>query len=155
MILDVKWGNHSFKGDAKKVYLEIRSIGDEVKPEQMVNYAKEHTDSELHKCFTWDNDIAADKWRLEEARLIHRNLMIEYKKEDDKNAKPVQVRATYRTDTSPSAGYKPTVVIMKSPDEYAGLLYVAKTELKAFQRKYSILSNISELKPIFDLIDGL
>ena len=152
MEVKVTWGAYKFKADAQKVYLEIESLGDEVKPQQMVEYAEEHEDSELYKCFTWDDDVAAYKWRLEEARLIHRNLVIEYKKADNTDAEPVVIRATYRTDTNPSAGYKPTVKIMKSKDDYAGLLYVAKAELRSFQKKYSILS---ELKPIFDLIEEL
>lgn len=153
MELNVKWGNHSFKADPKKVYLEITSIADEVKPQQMVDYAKAHKDSELYKCFTWDNQKAADCWRLEEARLIHRNLVIEYTKSDnDESKEKVRVRATYRTDTSPSAGYKPLTLIMKDEDERAGLLRVAKAELQSFRYKYRILS---ELKPIFDLIDEL
>lgn len=152
MKLDVKWGNHSFKGNAAKVYLEITSIGDEVKPQQMVDYAEGHPDSELHKCFTWDNDIAADKWRLEEARLIHRNLVIKYIKEENPDAEPIQIRATYRTSTSPDAGYKPIIEIMKNNDEYDGLLLVAKNELQSFKRKYAILK---ELKSVFDAIDAL
>ena len=152
MELDVKWGTHPFKADAKKVYLEITKIGDEVKPQQMVDYAKAHKESELYKCFTWDNRKAADKYRLVEARMIHQNLIINYKKSDNKNDKPIQIRATYRTDTSPSAGYKPTVLIVKNDDDYRGLLLVAKRELQQFKTKYSILS---ELKPVFDAIDEL
>lgn len=148
----VKWGAHSFKADAQKVYLEIRSIGDEVKPQQMVDYAREHEDSEMHKCFTWDNDIAADKWRLEEARMIHRNLVISYVKDDAPDKEPILVRATYRTDTAPTAGYKPTALIMRNEDERKGMLRVAKKELQQFRYKYRILS---ELQPIFDLIDEL
>lgn len=152
MELDVKWGSHSFSADAKKVYLEITSLGDEVKPQQMVDYAKSHKSSELYKCFTWDNKKAADKWRIQEARLIHQNLVITYRKADNSDSEPVQVRATYRTDTSPDAGYKPTVVIMKRESEYQGLLRVALKELQSFKYKYSILS---ELKTVFDAIDDL
>lgn len=68
--IKVEWGNHSFAGNAEKVYLEIRSIGDDVKPQQMVDFAKNDPDSELHKCFTWDNDIAAEKYRLDKAQRI-------------------------------------------------------------------------------------
>lgn len=152
MELNVKWGTHPFKADAKKVYLEITSIGYEVKPQQMVDYAKAHKDSELHKCFTWDNRKAADKYRLVEARMIHNNLIITYEKADNNDAEPIQVRATYRTDTSSSAGYKPTVLIVKNEDEYSGLLRVAMAELQRFKNKYRILS---ELKPVLDAIDEL
>lgn len=149
----VSWGAHSFKGcDAQKVYLEICSIGDEVKPQQMVDYAEQNPESELHKCFTWDNDVAADKWRLAEARLIHRNLVIQYAKDDNEDAKTEVVRATFRTSTSPSAGYKQTLKILRNDDDYSGLLTVALAELRSFEKKYSILK---ELKPVFDAIDAI
>ena len=148
----VRWGDRSFKGNAKGVYLEIKSIGEEVKPTQMVEYAEEHPDSELHKCFTWDNDIAAGRWRIQEARLIQQNLKIQVLKNDNSDAKPSMVRAFYRTDSSQSAGYKETVRIIKNKDDYAGLLAVARAELKRFEEKYRILSNEELLKPIFDLI---
>lgn len=151
----IKWGEHSFKGDANGVYLEIKSIGEEVKPSQMVEYAESHPDSELYKCFTWDNDVAAGRYRLYEARQIQQNLKIVYQKDDTPKSEANTIRAFYRTSDSPSSGYKETVRIFKNEDDYAGLLAVAKAELKRFQDKYKILSNEKLLKPIFDLIDEL
>ena len=151
----VKWGSHSFKGNAQGVYLEISSIGKEVKPKQIVEYARNNEDSELHKCFTWDDTKAAEKWRIQEAKLITANLVVNYKKEDSQNEKPEIIRAFFRTDSSIHAGYKRTIEIIKDEDEYAGLLMVAKKELKQFKDKYSILSNQSELKQIFALIEEL
>jgi hypothetical protein len=151
----VKWGSHSFKGNAQGVYLEISSIGKEVNPKQIVEYARNNEDSELHKCFTWDDTKAAEKWRIQEARLITANLVVNYKKEDSQNEKTEIVRAFFRTDSSIHAGYKRTIEIIKDEDEYAGLLMVAKKELKQFKDKYSILSNQAELKQIFALIEEL
>lgn len=150
----VKWGTRTFKGcDAQKVYLEICTIGEEVKPQQMVDYAEENPDSELHKCFTWDDNIAADKWRLEEARIIQRNLVIiNIQTDSNKKKEPQIIRASYRTSTARDAGYKQTVNILRNEDDYAGMLIVAKAELRSFKNKYAILS---ELKPIFELIDEL
>lgn len=151
----VKWGSYRFKGNAQGVYLEISSIGKEVKPKQIVEYARNNEDSELHKCFTWDDTKAAEKWRIQEAKLITANLVVNYKKEDSQNEKPEIVRAFFRTDSSINAGYKKTIEIIKDEDEYAGLLMVAKKELKQFKDKYSILSNRAELSQIFALIEEL
>lgn len=152
MEFEVKWGNHPFKADAKKVYLEITSIGDDVKPQEIVDYAEENPDSELYKCFTWDDDIAADKWRLQEARQIACNLIVKYEKEDPSKTKPTEVRVLHRCSTAMDAGYKPLPKIVRNDDWYHGLLLEAKSSLKSFRDKYSILS---ELKPIFELIDEL
>ena len=61
---------------AQTVADEISEIGENVTAEQIVDRAKDET-SELHKCFTWDNDMAAEKYRLVEARNIMRYLVRE------------------------------------------------------------------------------
>lgn len=149
--IKVSWGNYSFNGKAESVYEEIKSIGSEVKPRQIVDYAEANPESELHKCFTWDNDIAADKYRLFEARQIVCNLKVTYTKDEDpKETKTI--RAMYRTDTHRDAGYKPTFNIIKNDNEYKGLLAVAVHELKMFERKYSMLSELNE---VFEAINNL
>lgn len=42
-----------------------------VDPEEIVDDARP-SDSPLHGCFTWDDGIAAEKWRHEEARYLQR-----------------------------------------------------------------------------------
>ena len=44
--------------DAQKVADEILGIGEEVTAEEVVNAARDES-CELHKCFEWDNSIAA------------------------------------------------------------------------------------------------
>ena len=152
MELNVKWGNKSFTGDAKKVYLEIESIGENVKPQEMVDYAKSNPMSELHKCFTWDNDKAADKYRLYEARQIACNLVVNWEKADTPDVIAKEVRILHRASTDINEGYKPLPVIIKNDNLYSGLLDEAVAKLNEFKRKYAILT---ELKPIFALIDKL
>ena len=65
--MSVVWGFVKFKADAEKCYREIEALG-ECKPEEIVEYAK-HTDTELHKCFEWDDTKAAERWRPVLARL--------------------------------------------------------------------------------------
>lgn len=152
MELNVRWGNKSFAGDANKVYLEIESIGENVKPQEMVDYAKNNPDSELYKCFTWDNDKAADKYRLFEARQIACNLVVQWQKSDTPDTKTHEVRILHRASLDVDEGYKPLTVIVKNDDLYTGLLDEAKSKLNEFRKKYAILK---ELKSIFALIDNL
>ena len=66
-----------FKGDPQKVYEEIREICEDIgeaKPRQIVDKAEDES-TELHKCFNWDNDDAADKWRLHQAVMLTSNLV--------------------------------------------------------------------------------
>ena len=159
MAIIAKWSatGTRFGADAQKCYEEIMEICDDFEsatPQAVLEKARDES-AELHKCFTWDDTKAAEKWRIQEAKLITANLVVNYKKEDSQNEKPEIIRAFFRTDSSIHAGYKRTIEIIKDEDEYAGLLMVAKKELKQFKDKYSILSNRAELKQIFALIEEL
>ena len=147
----VCWGERSYVGDPQQVADEIKSIGEEVKPIQIVDFARSNPKSELYKCFTWDNDTAAEKWRLCEARHIVANLKIVYIN-DEKEEVKTHVRFMQRNETSPNAGFKETVKMISDFDEREKLLNVAIFELKQFERKYK---DLTELQDVFDAIDAL
>lgn len=148
--------NGLFHADAQIVADELKGIqaenNEEVKPKDIVQYAKAHTDSELHKCFTWDNTNAAEKWRIEEAKMIIRNIVVVYNEPTKKEeTRQLQVRWAFRTD--PTGGYKRTEYIVKNPDEHEKLVAMAKAELASFRRKYEILSDDVLMREIFEAID--
>ena len=143
-----KWKINVYKADASKVANEIISIGDEARPEQIVEKARD-PESELHKCFIWDDKIAAEKWRLEEARHIVRLLVID-KQDEEPNEEPVRV--FFKVNNDHDTGYKQTSLIFRNEDEYKALLRQAKAELEAFRRKYRTLT---ELDVVFDAIDEI
>lgn len=145
----VRWKiNNYFKADAQTCYEEIHEIGDEISPEQIVEKARNES-TELHKCFDWDNDVAADKWRITQARTIMRQLVVvRQEPEKDEPSEPVRVFMVTNTNST----YKPLEVILSKPDEHAALLDRALNELVAFKNKYRILS---ELKDVFDVIDRI
>ena len=83
-----------YKGiDAQTVADEIADIGDDVTAEQIVERAKDEG-CELHKCFTWDNDIAAEKYRIIEARQIVRHLVREELPSENEDRPPLRVKRT-------------------------------------------------------------
>ena len=131
------------QADAQKVAEEIMAIGEAATPLQIVEKAKD-VNSELHRCFTWDNDIAAAKWRLHEARTLVCHLVIQTGN-DDEDAP--EIRFFHRID---SGGYKQAELIFRREDEYQALLKQALADLQAFKRKYK---NLQELDYILDLID--
>ena len=55
-------------GDPQKVGQEIESLSVRT-PEAIVKKAMDE-ETELHNCFTWDDEAAANKWRLQEARVV-------------------------------------------------------------------------------------
>lgn len=135
-----------FKADAQKVADEISSIGISVKPEEIVDKARDES-TELHKCFEWDDTKAAEKYRVYQARQIVCHLIV---KEVNDDSPKQEVRFFYKTDSQ--EGYKPTSYIMRNENEYHKLLDRALSELKAFQRKYNTLK---ELDGLFEAINAL
>ena len=135
-----------FKADAETVYKEITALGDSFSPEQIVEAAREES-TELHKCFTWDDTVAAESWRRHQARMLVAQLVV---KTETADKEPVAVRVIASTATRNE--YKPVVKLIEAEQGYADLLARAINELKAFQQKYKA---IAELREIFAAIDEL
>ena len=131
-----------YKADAQKVADEI---GDEkITPQEILEKARDE-DSELHKCFEWNDSIAAEKYRLEQARNILRMLVYEGKSKEEK-----PLRLYMKTETTHE--YQPTKQFLIQQDEYQGLLKRALAELEAFKRKYRTLT---ELDSIFEAMETI
>lgn len=130
--------------DANKCAQEILSINGEITRESVLEKARDEN-TELHKCFEWNDSIAAEKYRLVQAGEVIRFLVIE---EEDKPEERPQIRFFHITERD--EGYKPIQVIVKHEDEYKRLLENAWAELRAFKRKYACLE---ELREILDMID--
>lgn len=137
----VKWKvNGIFKADANKCYAEMLDL-ENITPQAVLERAKDEN-SELHKCFEWDNDVAAEKYRTIQAGNVIRMLYIEPKGED---APPVRVLSR-TSDTV----YQPTRTFLTNATEYEDLLKRALSELESFRKKYETLS---ELEQVFEQID--
>lgn len=124
-----------YRADAQKVAEEILSIGAEASPRQIVEKASDR-DTELHKCFTWDNKAAAEKWRLHEARHIVSCLVIH---RDEEHSDKPEIRFFYKNDMG---GYKPAEYIFSHADEHEKLLRQALADLQAFKNKYQSLQEL-------------
>ena len=105
-------------------------------------------DAPLHSLFEWDDAVAAEKYREEQARVIIRHIAYE---EEQEGKNPVQVRAFFQIDNA-SSDYEPTVKIMTDDEKYRQLLATATRELKWFRDKYRTLK---ELNGVFAAIDQL
>ena len=129
--------------NAEKCYEEIQTIGESVTPKQILDYAR-NPETELHKCFEWDDSIAAEKYRIEQARMVVRHLVIVNDKESDKE--PQKIRVMQRAEDA----YKPVQMIVRNKTEYESLLERARAELRAIKNRYS---QLVELEAILSLID--
>jgi hypothetical protein len=141
----IRWSlNNIFKADPTKCYEEICEIGDEVKPEQVLAKAK-NEDSELHKCFDWNDTSAAEKYRLFQAKQVINHLIVIKRDVEEPEKEPVQFRVMLKNEKSYDSGYKQTIVMVRDEDEYRKMLEQAYAELKAFKKKYACLSELSDI----------
>ena len=136
--------------DAQRVYEEIVSIGPSATPEQIVGKGRDER-TELHRCFTWDDREAAEKWRKEEARSITHHLRI--RKAVDADEKEPAPRVFVKTENN--VGYRSIEFVVKNDDEYQQLLQRALGELLAFKKKYSILSERDELQSLINAVEAM
>lgn len=135
-----------FKADPVKVHLELQQL-EEITPDSIVERARDKN-SVLHNLFDWDDKVAADKWRKQQARVIVCNLVVKEVKTE--KSKPISVRIYHKTDEQKE--YHEFGFFIKHEDEYQKLLNQARKDLNSFKTKYH---NLKELKPIFRLIDEL
>ena len=138
----VKWKIEKYKADANKAYEEISSLS-EITPQNVVNLARDEK-SVIHNDFEWNDEIAGEKYRNIQARLMIQNFVIETKEEK------APVRALQIT--TKISNYKPVEFFLKNEDEYQLLLKRALSELQAFKERYS---SLAELEDVFKAIDEL
>lgn len=103
-------------------------------------------DSLLHNEFEWNNDIAAEKYRLEQSRHIIANLKVVPEKTDE----PTRAFVVCTHKYGESSGYEHIADIMSDEEKRQQLLESAKTEMRWFKGKYHTLV---ELAKVMDAID--
>lgn len=136
--MSVSWNGFRFSADAEKCYREIQSL-ECITPASIVDYARSE-DTELHKCFQWDDSIAAENWRKQQARIIVSSLVVTVEKT---TAGSQKYRLIQHDDSTKE--YKPVVFTVRNMDEYGRLLAQAKRELRSFKERYKSITELSEV----------
>lgn len=128
--------------DAGKLFERLeRTVG--LTPQTVLEAAKDEK-SPIHNEFEWNDDAAAEKYRLFQAGRLIRCLCVRVESEQ----KP-PVRALFNVC---GGKYENVQVVLKSKDKRALLLEQALKELKAFERKYS---QLEELAAVFEEIEKI
>lgn len=108
--------------------LTARAIVDHSTPEDAV----------LHGCFEWDNDVAAEKYRLQQANMIPRSIEVRY-------IEPEQTAIAY-TLAKPEDGprqYYPTEYLISKPDLFADGIKRLRGEMAAAIRSVQQLEQLA------------
>lgn len=138
-----KWKvNGIWKQDANVVgkELEVLAKNDNLNPESVLDLARDEN-SPLHSLFEWDDRIAAEKYRLGQARRIIQQIVIV---NDHPNAETREIRA-FVTESKNDGHYQLITTAIEDPDKYEVLLMRARFELKLFRDKYYSLVEFKEL----------
>lgn len=156
--VEYKFKVDTYKGlSAEDAYKELMSIrknnNNQLTPEAVVEASKDES-SLLHKVFEWDNEIAAEKWRLEQARTLIRNITVTVTTEKCE----VQYRAIVnivKPETKERV-YQPLQEVISDKSAYNALLQQAKDEAQDYIDRYSQLSELNGVKrEMLKLINGI
>lgn len=132
---------------AQKTLQKIYNRDGKVSPQVVVDEAQPEN-APLHPAFEWDNEIAANEYRKDQARHVIRHIRIIPAKEEE----PKRVWASIRSDETSEREYHPVTEIVKSEDMYARMMTQCFQELVSIKAKYRELWKAGELKPVFDAI---
>lgn len=117
-------------------------------PADVVEFAR-NKDTALHSEFEWDDSIAAERYRLEQAREIIR-VRVSVLKTDDE---PITVRTYWSlpSDRAASGGYRALPDVLSNAKMRTELEQSAIAEMDSFKRKYQ---TIRELGRVFVEMDA-
>lgn len=120
----------------KRGQCDAADVVDESRPESAV----------LHPCFEWNDPVAAELWREQQARGIINCIVIV---SETKKGEPVEVRAfPYVADT-----YRPLNVVLESKDMETEMRESALREFLAFKRKLDAYKSLDAVRPVIGEID--
>lgn len=106
-------------------------------------------DAPTHKCFEWNDTVAAEKYRLDQSRHIINGIVVNVIKVDGEEEKaPAFVNVAVR-EKSDNATYRNIHVSMNDMEYRKQVLKNALYELNLFKRKYALYK---ELDVVFEAI---
>jgi len=154
MIYKWKEGFRHPKLSAQDVGERIENLretkGGFVKPEDVLEDARS-PESPLHVAFEWDNSIAAEAYRREQARKLIQNVTVKIEMGDK-----VQ---TYRAFVSISGkdenNYTGTVSAMSDEEMRKQILMKAWNDLQNWRKKYADLKELAEIVSTIDQLENL
>lgn len=132
-----------------KVFEKIEKKKGSVSSKDVLDSARPES-SPIHSIFEWDDEKAAEAYRLGQATSLICNLMIVT--EENESEEPIKVRAFVNVSDGKEGSYIGAVRAMTDSECREKVLQDAMAELSAFKAKYNHLTEFSKL---FTVIDNL
>lgn len=121
----------------------IESEHNSLTPEVVLEESRAEN-SVLHKCFEWNDTIAAEKYRVEQARYIIRNIIVKVESPvRDDLPKEIKIRGYVNVSENQKGEYVKITTALSNDDYRARVLKNALAELRMFQNKYSIYAELA------------
>ena len=128
--------------DAAAELERIREKHGIIRPEIVVDESRDE-DAVLHKCFQWDDKLAAESFRKEQARKLIDAIQVVIVNNNVNYS--VRAFVNVRASDDDRRSYRPLTEAIHNEEMYKDLLSQAKEEMSAFVTKYS---QIEELNPV-------
>lgn len=141
-----KWNCGGFKGNPNKVGKELEGIEKEreLTNVNVLEYAKENKNSELNKCFEWNNEKAGENFRLIQASKILQSISIVINDEPQEITKAfVNIKTKEETKV-----FKNIVSVLENDEEYIQLKQKAERDFISYRDKYNKILKLKDLKDI-------
>lgn len=122
--------------------------------QQVVNDARED-DSPLHSYFEWSDDVAAERYRLEQARHLIRHVVVVYAESPDALPTRAYIVFKHREESDPPADearYLPMATVMSDETLRRRALCEALEESDAWAKRYSYLDELADVFAALDRV---
>lgn len=139
-----KWGS-VLKNPAEvagPVLMELKNSEQGLNPDTLLE-ASRPEDAPLHNEFEWDDNVAAEKFRKEQARYIIRHLVIIH--EDTDGAEEIVKDRAFVFTGEKKTGYVPLGEALSNETWKANLLKAAYKDMEYFTAKYHRLTELSNV----------
>ena len=146
-----KWKTPFFKTDAEVAGKVCKELEETVGlTSKTLLDASRPEDAPLHDEFEWRDDVAAEKYRESQAKLIIRNIVIVEEEPDH----PTETRAfvTLTESKKENNNYHDVVKVMQDGEKRNALFRIAMRELLSFKQKYA---DLEEFAKVIEAIDEL
>lgn len=142
-----KWKVAGFKANANKVGKELEGIEQtsELTNVNVLEYAKNNKESELNKCFEWDDKKASEKFRLIQANQILQSISIVISETSPEEVTKAFVNVRTKEETKI---FKNIVSVLENDEEYLQLKQKAERDFISYKEKYNKILKLKDLKDI-------
>lgn len=126
---------------ARQALQDLHDRHDGLTPRLVLDTAREPSHV-LHSHFEWDNDEAAERYRLDQARALIRSFKVVYREDDNARRK---VRAFVSTVSETGPVYRATEQVLSDAFARDLLLRGLERDTQALRRKYGHLEEFAAI----------